>query len=175
MENLLPTLTTPSAACAKLAHTKPAPLCVARKKIPMPGAEAVLYHFQSTAQLGSSFCARGQSGPASVLPMPGISLRYGARKSPTRLGKGAQTKSIYFTFFRMSSRELGSAQRSSMRKGGIKELSTALCRILSATVPAVGWGGGRWQLATSGIKLWGRRIGNNHFPVVRVHLLQEDI
>ena len=70
--------------------------------------------------------------------MPGISLRYGARRSPTRLGKGAPAKSIYFTCLRMSSRELESAQRSSMREGGIEELSTAACRIISATVSAVG-------------------------------------
>lgn len=103
-----------------------------------------LYRFQSTAGLGSSFCTGGQSGPASVLPMTGISLKYGVRKSPTCLGKGAPAKSIYFICFCMSSRELGSAQRSSMKEGGIKKPQTAPCRIICATASTVG-GGGRWR------------------------------
>ena len=47
-------------------------------------------------------------------------------------------KSMYFTCFRMSSREPGSVQRSSIREGGIKGLSTAPYRIICAIVLAVG-------------------------------------
>lgn len=59
-----------------------------------------------------------------------------------------------------------------MKEGGIKKppngiMSDNLCDSISS-----GWGR---QVAMSGIKMWDRRIGNNRSPVVRVHLLQEDI